>query len=321
MPGVGALIDQACSRDEHAKPAPWSLTVAYRYQPSSRHFIGTVEQVQREINGNQIQNIYHFWDIAVDRQLTPRFSVSGSLPVLFAYRNQLYAPVAKYNVRGIGDATVGVRAWIFNPQSETTRDNISVGLSLKLPTGKTDSTAVAKDNKGNAVIATADQSIQAGDGGTGIAVDIQAYHHTYFNTLMYFSANYLFNPRDTNGVATFRTAPGETVMSVSDQYLYRGGLAHSIPRVRGLAVSVGGRMEGVPVRDAFGKSNGFRRPGYAISVEPGVLYARGKYTYAATAPLAVERNRKTSVADYQNHRHGDAAFADYSLVFSASRRF
>ena len=321
MPGVGALIDQACSRDEHAKPAPWTVTVAYRYQPSSRHFIGTVEQVQREINGNQIQNIYHFWDIAVDRQLTPRFSVSGSLPVLFAYRNQLYAPVAKYNVRGIGDATVGVRAWIFNPQSETTRDNISVGLSLKLPTGKTDSTAVAKDSKGNTVIATADQSIQAGDGGTGIAVDIQAYHHTYFNTLMYFSANYLFNPRDTNGVATFRTSPGETVMSVSDQYLYRGGLAHAIPRVRGLAVSVGGRMEGVPVRDAFGKSNGFRRPGYAISVEPGVLYARGKYTYAATAPLAVERNRKISVADYQNHKHGDAAFADYSLVFSASRRF
>ena len=321
MPGVGALIDQACSRDEHAKPAPWTVTVAYRYQPSSRHFIGTVEQVQREINGNQIQNIYHFWDIAVDRQLTPRFSVSGSLPVLFAYRNQLYAPVAKYNVRGIGDATVGVRAWIFNPQSETTRDNISVGLTLKLPTGKTDSTAVAKDSKGNTVIATADQSIQAGDGGTGIAVDIQAYHHTYFNTLMYFSANYLFNPRDTNGVATFRTSPGETVMSVSDQYLYRGGLAHAIPRVRGLAVSVGGRMEGVPVRDAFGKSNGFRRPGYAISVEPGVLYARGKYTYAATAPLAVERNRKISVADYQNHKHGDAAFADYSLVFSASRRF
>ena len=297
------------------------MTVAYRYQPSSRHFIGTVEQVQREINGNQIQNIYHFWDVAVDRQLTPRFSVNGSLPILFAYRNQLYNPIGKYNVRGIGDATFGVRAWIFNPQSETTRDNISIGLSLKVPTGKYDSTGAAKDNRGNPLIATADQSIQAGDGGTGLAVDIQGYHHTYFNTLMYFSATYLFNPRDTNGVATFRTAPGETVMSVSDQYLYRGGLAHAIPKVRGLAASVGGRMEGVPVRDAFGKSNGFRRPGYAISVEPGLLYARGKYTYSASAPLAVERNRKTSVADYQNHRHGDAAFADFSLVFSASRRF
>jgi hypothetical protein len=38
-------------------------------------------------------------------------------------------------------------------------------------------------------------------------------------------------------------------------------------------------------------------------------------------PFAVERNRKTSVADYQNHTHGDAAFADYTLMFSLSRRF
>ena len=283
--------------------------------------MGTVEQVQREINKNQIQNVYHLWDISVERQLTPRWSVNGSLPILFAYRDQLYAPVAKYHVRGIGDATVGVRAWIFNPQSETTRDNISVGISLKMPTGKADSTANALDRTGKPVVATADQSVQAGDGGTGFAVDIQAYHHTYFSTLLYFSATYLFNPRDTNGVNSFRTAPGEMVLSVTDQYLYRGGLAHAVPKVRGLAASVGGRMEGVPVRDAFGGSNGFRRPGYGISVEPGVMYAKGKYTFAATAPLTVERNRKTSVADYQNHRHGDAAFADFSLIFSAARRF
>ena len=321
MPGVGALIDQACNRDEHAKPSPWTLTLGYRYQPSSRHFIGTVEQVQREVQNRQIQNIYHLWDISVDRVLSPRWSVNASLPVLFAYRNQLYNPIGKFYTKGIGDATVGARAWIFNPQSETTKDNISVGLSLKLPTGKYNSTGAAVDNKGNPIIATADQSVQAGDGGTGFAVDIQAYHHTYFETLLYFSGTYLFNPRDTNGVSSFRSAKGETVLSVTDQYLYRGGLAHRIPKVRGLAGSIGGRMEGVPVRDAFGKSNGFRRPGYAISVEPGVLYAAGKYTFAATAPLAVERNRKISVADYQNHTHGDAAFADFSLIFSAARRF
>jgi hypothetical protein len=35
----------------------------------------------------------------------------------------------------------------------------------------------------------------------------------------------------------------------------------------------------------------------------------------------VERNRKTSVTDYRNHTHGDAAFADYALIFTASRRF
>ena len=110
-------------------------------------------------------------------------------------------------------------------------------------------------------------------------------------------------------------------MSVTDQYLFRGGIGHAVPKVRGLAMSVGGRIEGVPVRDAFGKSNGFRRPGYAISVDPGFLYVRGPYAFSCTAPIAVERNRRRSVPDIQNGTHGDAAFADYSIVVSLSRRF
>jgi hypothetical protein len=43
--------------------------------------------------------------------------------------------------------------------------------------------------------------------------------------------------------------------------------------------------------------------------------------FSCNIPVAVERNRKKSVADYQNGRHGDAAFADYTLMFSLSRRF
>ena len=75
------------------------------------------------------------------------------------------------------------------------------------------------------------------------------------------------------------------------------------------------------MRDAIGGSNGFRRPGYAISMDPGLLYVRGLYTFSVNSPLAVQRNRKRSVADYQNGIHGDAAFADYALMFSLSRRF
>ena len=319
-PGLGVLADRTCSRLERLRPKLWTVSVGYRYQPSFRHFIGTVEQTQREVNHNQIENIYHLLDVSVERQITPRWSAFASVPVLFAHRNQLYAPSAKYSVNSFGDASVGARAWIFKPPTES-GDNISVGLSLKLPTGKYNATGLAKDSKGQTIIATADQSIQAGDGGTGFAVDIQGYKRTYFNSELYFSTLYLFNPRDTNGVSTFRKLPGELVMSVSDQYLYRGGVGHAVSKIRGLAVSIGGRMEGVPVRDAFGKSDGFRRPGYAISVEPGFLFRHRDYTFSCNIPWAVERNRKRSVADYANNTHGDAAFADYSLNFSLSRRF
>ena len=138
---------------------------------------------------------------------------------------------------------------------------------------------------------------------------------------MYFSGNWLFNPRNMSGVSTFRNARGEEYFSVSDQYLFRGGFGHAIPWVRGLAASFGGRVEGVPVRDVFGKSDGFRRPGYTISIDPGLMYARGLYLFSLNGPWAIERNRRASVTDYARGAHGDAAFADYTILFGVARRF
>lgn len=318
------MIGALCSRSGHTADPPkrqlWTVNVGYRYQPSSRHFVGTVEQKQRELAHNQIQNIYHLFDVSVERRLTQRFALTASLPILFAYRNQLYAPAAKYRVDSIGDMTVGGRMWIFRPPTEN-GGNLGVGLSLKLPTGKYNATQLAKDRNGRDIIATADQSIQAGDGRTGFAIDAQGYHPTYFQTMAYFSAAYLFNPADTNGVSTFRTKRGEEVFSVADQYLARAGLSHAMPKVRNMTVTFGGRIEGVPVRDLLGKSNGFRRPGYAISADPGFMYSWKSHLFSCNIPFALERNRRRSVADIAYGGHGDAAFADYTLVFGYSKRF
>jgi hypothetical protein len=177
----------------------------------------------------------------------------------------------------------------------------------------------ALDRARNLILATADQSIPSGDGGAGFSLDLQAYRPIVLQSTLYFSGSYLFNPRNTNGVSTFRTRRGEEAMSVADQYLFRGGVSHAVPKVRGLTATFGGRMEGVPVRDVFGRSDGFRRPGYAISVDPGFLYARGSYILSCNAPFAVERNRKKSVSDYRNGIHGDAAFADYALILGLSK--
>jgi len=311
--------DRITSRDVGIAQ-PWVVTVGYRFQPSSRHFVGTVEQKQREVLGNQIQNTYHLFDVAVERQLTRRFSATASLPILFAYRNQLYNPRGEYRVRSIGDMTIGGRGWLFKPPTEN-GGNISIGLSLKLPTGEYDAKKTLTNAQGVTINATADQSIQAGDGGVGFALDTVAYRPFMFRTILYFSGSYLFNPRDTNGVPTGRARIGEQVMSVSDQYLVRGGIARAVPGIPGLVVTFGGRFEGVPVRDLLGKSNGFRRPGYAISGDPGFLYSRWGYVFSCSVPWAIERNRRRSVSDIANRIHGDAAFADYAVTIGMSKRF
>ena len=98
-------------------------------------------------------------------------------------------------------------------------------------------------------------------------------------------------------------------------------MAYPFPRVRGLAVNLGSRVEGVPVRDLIGKSNGFRRPGYALSVFPGFEYSRGRATWTFNLPVAVLRDRARSVPDLQDRGHGDAAFADYVWLMNYTYRF
>jgi hypothetical protein len=108
-------------------------------------------------------------------------------------------------------------------------------------------------------------------------------------------------------------------MSVADQYLYRLG-ATWFPSEK-VGLSLGGRIEGIPVHDLVGDSDGFRRPGYATSVEPGFSYTSGQHTFSLNVPIALHRNREPSVPDLEEGGGGDAAFADYVIIFGYFRRF
>lgn len=74
----------------------------------------------------------------------------------------------------------------------------------------------------------------------------------------------------------------------------------------------------IPVRDLVGESDGFRRPGYVISVEPGISYMKGNVTGTLYFPIALIRNLTQSLTDIENSTpekevHGNAAFADYLI--------
>jgi hypothetical protein len=294
----------------------FDVTIGYRYQQSSRHFVGTVEQVQRAILHNQVENDLHLFDVSINYELNPRWSLTASLPFITDKRNEPNNGI--FRATGIGDSTIGARFWIFRPPTES-GGNISLGFSLKMPTGQDNLTG----HRRNGQLVTLDQSIQPGDGGWGFALESQGFRQTYFHTMLYYSGSYLFNPQGNNGVLTGTRTPGGQTMSIADQYLYRGGLSHRVFNMKWLFASIGGRMEGVPVRNAFGSSLGFRRPGYAIDVDPGFLVSMGKNIFSCNVPFAVERNRTRSVSDIAagNGRHGDAAFADYALLISYSRHF
>ena len=316
--GGGTLAHYANNHD----PA-WlrrlTVNIGFREFNSFRHFIGTDEQTRRELLHNQVENHQLLFDVGIDYQLSRRWSLIADVPVLQSSRNQIYPPVGVFRVSGIGDMQVGVQSWIFRPPTES-NGNVALSGSLKIPTGICDATGTAL-YKGQLVKATADQSLQPGDCRWGFSLATQAYRQVWLHTMLYFQGSYLFNPAGNNGVPTFRSKAGEELMSVTDQYLFRGGFSHGVPGVRHLTFSFGGRMEGIPVRDAFGDSHGFRRPGYIISIDPGIMYSFWHDAISINGPWAVERNRRRSVADIEHGGHGDAAFADYTIIAVLSHRF
>jgi len=293
-----------------------TVDIGYRVFNSNKYFIGD-DEIARPTAVRNHQNIF---DIGLEYRLSPRWSLIADIPVYNGTRNQLYAPSGIYQVSGLGDVTIGAQSWIFRPPTES-GGNVAVSLALKIPTGINNATGSAL-YKGQIVKATADQSMQPGDGGWGFVLGSQAYKALWRHSDVYAQGQYLFNPLNTNGVATFRSQPGQGIMSVTDQYLFRTGISQGIPRVRHLALSIGVRAEGVPVRDLIGNSDGFRRPGAIISLDPGVMYDFHRTVISINGPWALYRNRPPSVPELQNNtKNGDAFFADYTVIASVSRHF
>ena len=329
MPGAACATGSDKRGDSYLSPHRWQISVGYRKQRSHRHFVGRVEQKEREEAETQIVNDIHLFDFNATYAVSARYNLSVSVPFMLATRTRpgtldrarnggVPGPDQVVQSRGIGDISVAGRMWLIKPPSET-RQNVSIGVGLKIPTGEPGVQDTVQTLTGS-VRQIIDQSVQLGDGGWGLSLDAQAFKAVKQATL-YASGVYLLNPRNTNGVRTGRGRASEAIMSVADQYVARAGVAVPMPKVRHMSLSFGGRIEGVPAHDLVGGSDGFRRPGYAVSVEPGINYFRKKETWSLSVPVPFIRNRTRSVPDIQDGRSGDAAFADYLIMVGYSRRF
>jgi hypothetical protein len=332
-----------CTRNEAAKSNAkgWHFNTAYRYFKSYKHFVGKEEQKERVERGTDVRNWQHNMNFTLVRQLNNRWAIAFDIPVISNTRSSMYehygnsstSPNARRTTSsfGIGDVRVTGYYWLLDPV-KSPKGNIQAGLGIKLPTGDYKYTDLFYRNDTTSVLGPVDQSIQLGDGGTGFTTEINAYYNFTRNFGLYGNFYYLINPREQNGTSTARGGTvsataikyGTSTMSVPDQYMIRAGGNFSVNK---FTASAGVRMECVPSEDLIGGSSGFRRPGYVLSVEPGLSYAFKNITAFATVPVAVERNRTQSYSDKLRSvddgikRQGDAAFADYAVNIGFSLRF
>lgn len=140
----------------------------------------------------------------------------------------------------------------------------------------------------------------------------------------YLSGTYLAEPLNVNGTPSIGASwwfikPGayNYYLSAAVQYLVRAGGLVPIKPVKGMTLSIGARMEGVPVNDLIGGSDGFRRPGHTVYIEPGLIWNTGRDTFSVYGPVPVDRRR-----DPDSHGNkGDATFPGYILLFGYIHRF
>lgn len=322
----------------------WQFASSVRYFKSFRHFSGTTENKERLTQGSEVINHQTSLDLTLTRIIDDRWSISLDVPVLANSRSSLYEHglvngtyIKKerhaMHSFGIGDIRLSAYRWLLDPR-KSFRGNIQVGLGIKLPTGDYNFQDYWYNvgPNGTKELRPVDQSIQLGDGGTGFTTEINAFYNFVHNFGVYGNVYYLINPREQNGTRTYRetlspTLGNEAIMSVPDQYMFRAGANYSFNHIQGLSVSAGVRLEGIPVHDLIGGSGDFRRPGYIWSVEPTVSYAKNKWNFFASVPVAFVRNRTQSVTDkensitYDKFVRGDAAFADYVINAGFAYRF
>lgn len=335
----GGSMDNSLALDKNQ----FQISSNYRFFRSYKHFRGDSEQKERVENGTEVINLSHTLELGAGFGITKRLSVAASLPLIYYDRSSLYehygnSTTANPNqlrfhtkAQGIGDLRLAATYWLRDPQSAH-KNNLAIGVGLKLPTGnpgvKGKFHKLTAEKKDTLITRPVDQSIQLGDGGVGFSVELQAVQQVFNRGSLYVNGFYLFNPKKQNSIARTGTTTGVDPLiayfSVADQFAGRLGMNYLFLPALNFAGNLGFRAEGIPAFDALGSSDGYRRPGYVVSVEPGVSMTIGNTSLSVNVPIALYRNRIKSVydrADPAGKRHGDAAFADWLLSVGAVHRF
>jgi len=313
----------------------WQFSANYRYFRSFRHFRGKEEEEERVEQGTEVINHDNSLLIGINYTANKRFSFGLTIPYIYIDRSSLYEhygntpgnPRFHTQAQGIGD----MRLTAYYAAVQNNRLNLLVGLGVKLPTGnfRTKDYFHKLDSEGqdSLVYKVVDQSIQLGDGGFGVIVEFDANYMFSKGFSAYATGLYMSNPKNTNGVerspSLTNGIPLSNEFSVCDQFLARLGARYSVKRFN---FALGGRVEGIPSEDLIGDSDGFRRPGYIISVEPALGYIVGKHSFGLSLPIALERNRTQNTIDKKRSEmtgelvQGDAAFADWLLSITYNYR-
>ena len=298
----------------------WQLTLAYRRLTSNQWFIGSEDKSSLAPGGQSPVYEMHTLVANVGYSINERFRVHLSVPVSTASLSRIWPDKVQHEQKatGVGDVSLVGEGWVLTPRTHAT-GNIGFGLGIKAPTGS----HRIRDRFYTATTSTdfpADHTIQPGDGGWGILTQFQAFQQITEHVVGYASGSYMVSPKKQTDVPF--TPTSTTYWSVPDVYSARLGGAFAVLPDRGLTMSLGGRIDGIPIHDLLGGGDDstIKRTAYIVFADPGLSYTRGNSAFTISVPYRVKVNRQKSLYERRTNGLGGGGFAKYLLFASYSYR-
>jgi hypothetical protein len=230
--------------------------------------------------------------------LNPKLNLTAEVPVILSsYWNYPLAGT-RYEMKthGLGDIVVGGRMWFLDTKTST-KQNLALQFALRLPTGNSNYQVSYPNGAGLDIKSRAAKSdVQPGSGGVGLRLALQGFHR-FSHFSVFGNALYLFSLKeqnDTNSIMSTLNPGGPSAVAanvrynaVPDSYLYHAGISAPIPGLKKVSVSFGGQMAGVPGYNVLTGDEGFRQPGYLVTVNPSLSIGTKYATYSIGVPVRV----------------------------------
>jgi len=227
---------------------------------------------------------------------------------------------------GLGDIRIVTDLWLLDPHTHM-EGNIALGIGLKAPTGD-DKASDISYRKTGPVARPVDPSIQPGDGGWGMILELQAYQKLFGNLFAFVQGSYLITPEEQNETETplgdRSTIPSVVKHdSIPDQYFGRGGFSYVLWPKRRTIVSLWHRASRVSLftmRLAAAWAFGVQATRFPSS--PAFHGPERRTHFPSTLLLlCIESASGAPQKSPWAHLAADAAFADFSILASFTHRF
>ncbi len=301
------------------RPHEWQAGITGRRVATNKVFGGAQENEALAPGGQPLLIRLNSIDLSVARGMSERIAVTLTVPFSYSTASNFYEDGMRHQVSstGIGDINAVGTFWLASP-SQHPLSNAQLGIGFKAPTGSFHVLGTAYDADGNPFQAPIPQTVQLGDGGWSMPVQLQAFQRIASRVSVYASGVYSISLREHTDVLW---PPVNTFWAVPDVYSARVGMGFALAPSHGLSVSLGGRVDGTTSKDLIGGSDDFyRHAGYSMYVEPGLSLVSGPNQFTLSVPVRVRVNYLNLVLSDGSVRPGLGGANDYVIYWGYTRR-